>query len=84
MRTTITLPPDLHATLRRLARERNQTLSQVISDLLRDRAEGASGSEPFRQTTYSMGPARVDLTKALALAAQLEDEEIARKLELRK
>ena len=31
-----------------------------------------------------MGPPRVDLDKALALAAGLEDEEVARKLSLRK
>lgn len=43
------------------------------------------GHAPVRFATYAMGqqPA-VDLTKALRLAAELEDEEIARKLALGK
>ncbi len=38
----------------------------------------------FKQKTVSMGRPTVDLDKALALAARLEDEEIIRKLALRK
>ncbi len=38
----------------------------------------------YRQKTYAMGAPRVNLDKALALAAKLEDDEIARKLSLGK
>lgn len=38
----------------------------------------------YREKTFSMGQPRVDLTKALAVAASLEDEEIRRKLAARK
>ena len=40
----------------------------------------SANRKPFRQTTYRMGKPRVDIDKALALAAALEDEEIAAKL----
>jgi hypothetical protein len=33
----------------------------------------------FRQPVYSLGRSRIDLTKALSLAADLEDQEILAK-----
>jgi len=39
---------------------------------------------PYKQNTFRMGVPRVGVDKALALAAALEDEEIARKISLRK
>lgn len=35
MRTTVNLPDDLHRVARSLARDRDQSLSQTVSDLLR-------------------------------------------------
>lgn len=35
MRTTIDLPPDLHRAALSIARDRQQTLSRTVSDLLR-------------------------------------------------
>jgi len=37
-------------------------------------------AEPFIQPTSSLGRVRVDLTKALALATDLEDQEVVAKL----
>ena len=40
MRTTIDLPDDLHRVARQIARDRHQTLSRAVSDLLRAALEG--------------------------------------------
>jgi hypothetical protein len=39
---------------------------------------------PYRETTIAMGTPRVELDKALALAADFGDAEILRKMALRK
>ena len=39
---------------------------------------------PYKESPVDMGEPRVDLTKALALAAEIEDEEHVRKFQLRK
>lgn len=86
MRTTVNLAADLAARLRALARDRDTTLSEVVNATLR---QGLAGGPPpacaYRLPTQRMGlRPGLDLTHALAAAAALEDEEIARKLELRK
>ena len=48
----------------------------------RPRSDG-SRTRPFVQKTVAMGRPKVDLDKALALAARLEDEEVVRKQTLR-
>lgn len=87
MRTTIDLDPDVDARLRDLSRRRGVSLRQVINETLRAAAHPGSGAAPARYSlpTRRLGirPA-VDVDKALALAGRLEDDEIARKLELRK
>jgi hypothetical protein len=85
VRTTIDLDPDLDAKLRSLARERGVTFKDALNSVLRRGLAGESETRPFRQRTYAMGVRPgIDLTKALQLAAELEDEEIVRKLQLRK
>jgi hypothetical protein len=86
VRTTIDLDPDVDAVLRATARERGIPLRTVINDALR------AGIRPSRDRddAYTL-PTRalgvrpgIDLDKALRLAAEIEDDEIVRKLELRK
>lgn len=84
MRTTITLEPDVAALIRQTMRERGLSFKAAVNEAIR-RGLGDDGSrEPFRQETVSMGRPYVDVTKALALAARLEDDEIIRKLQLGK
>jgi hypothetical protein len=77
MRTTITLEVDVAARLREFAHRSGISFKQAVNDAVR---EGLSSpavlrAEPFIQPTYSLGRVRVDLTKALALATDLEDQE---------
>ena len=85
MRTTVTLDPDVAEELKAVARKRNMSFKEALNSTVRaGLAAERGGRKPFVQQTHAMGPAKVDLTKALQLAADLEDEEIIRKMELRK
>ncbi len=76
MRTTVTIDSDVQALLRKAMRERGEPMKQVLNNAaLR---EGLRGRERkpaklFRQRTFDLGKPLVDLTKALSLAAELED-----------
>ena len=83
MRTTVTLDPDTDAIVRRLMRERKLGFKQALNAAIR------AGSTPapdraFQTPTYEMGEPAIPLGKALRLAGELEDEELVRKLALRK
>jgi hypothetical protein len=75
MRTTVTLDPDVEALLRKEVRRRGEPFKQVLNDAIR-----AGLRNPKRQVvafeplTFAMGKPRVDLAKASALAARLEDD----------
>jgi len=86
MRTTVDLDPDVDARLRALARERGVPLRTVINDALRAGIQpGADAAPPYTLPTRRLGVRPgIDLDKSLRLAAQLEDDEIVRKLDLRK
>jgi hypothetical protein len=85
MRTTITLEPDLAARLKRIARERGISFKEAVNGAVR-RGLGTTGeAQPYRLPTQRMGlRPGIDLNHALQFAAELEDAETIRKLELRK
>ena len=82
MRTTLTLDDDVADALKALAHERHQPFKRVVNEAIRS---GLERNQPapnrFVQATRGLGQPNIDLTKALALSATLEDEEIVRKLE---
>jgi hypothetical protein len=82
----VTLEPDIAARLQRLAVERGATFKATINATLRAGLEAGGGTpQPYREMTRDLGlQSGVDLTKALRLAAELDDEGTIRKLELRK
>jgi hypothetical protein len=82
MRTTITLDPDTDAAVRRLMRERGLTFKQAVNAAIR--AGTGARRRAFRTPTADLGPSRIPLDHALRLAADLEDEELIRKLAARK
>lgn len=81
MRTTVTLDAGTRALLERRMRERGMTFKDALNEAIR---AGLGGEAAAADTDYTvprdLGPASVDLTKALAVAERLEDDAIARRL----
>jgi hypothetical protein len=80
MRTTVTLEPDTRLLVERAMRERGLSFKEAVNEAIR---AGLGSAEPGREgytTPRELGPARVDLTKALGVAADLEDAALARRL----
>jgi len=79
MRTTVTLDPDTDAIVRRIMRERGLTFKQALNDAIRSGVAGPAPA-PFRTATASLGESQVNLDRALQVAAELEDDELVRKM----
>ncbi len=79
MRTTVTLDPDVEALIKRAMRDRGLTFKQALNEAVR-----AGAVQPARRAatipTYDMGHPLVDVTKALRVAGELEDQERAARL----
>lgn len=88
MRTTVDLDPALLKRLRIAARRRGVTVKELLAQLLErgldEQAATGARRARFRTPTFAMGRPYADLTKALDVAAELDDEETLRKLSLRK
>ena len=87
MRTTVTLDPDVAEQLKALARRRNVSFKEVLNSAVRAglAAERGGAGRPYRVRPRPLGlRSDIDWTKALGIAATLEDEEIIRKLRLHK
>lgn len=86
MRTTVTLDEDVAAALRALAAERGLSFKEALNAAVRAGLSGSrKRSTPYQVPTRPLGlRPGVDLDKALRLAGELEDDELVRKLELRK
>jgi hypothetical protein len=86
MRTTVTLDPDVAAKLRAVSRERGISFKEALNSAVRAGLAATGGTaKPYRMPARPMGlRPGIELDRALALAAELEDAEIARRLELRK
>jgi hypothetical protein len=81
VRTTITLDPDTRLLVERAMRERGLTFKEVVNAAIR---AGLGGTSEEQQRSYTtpreLGPARLDLTKALGIADRLEDDALVRRL----
>ncbi len=80
MRTTITLDPDVDALVKKLMAERGLSFKQVVNSLLRTALLPEAERIDYSFQTYDLGEPAVPLEHALRVAAELEDEEIRRKL----
>lgn len=80
MRTTVTLDSDTEQIVRRLMRERGVTFKEALNDAVRRGVQAPASLEAFRTEVASMGESRVNLDRALQIAADLEDDELVRKL----
>lgn len=80
MRTTVTLDPDTEQLVKRAMRERGLTFKQAVNDAIR---AGSGPSGPKRRVDFpvhDMGEPSLDLTKALRISADLEDDELRHRL----
>jgi hypothetical protein len=79
MRTTVTLDPDTEQLVRRRMRERGLSFKEALNDLLR---QGASSTpnRPFETEVASLGRPAVNLDRALQIVADLEDDELVRRM----
>jgi predicted DNA-binding ribbon-helix-helix protein len=88
MRTTLTLEDRLLRELKQIAHDTNTPLKKVVEKVLREGLRSlrtAPRPRPYRARTFRMGrPTGVNLDKALDIAAAGEDEELTRKMVLRK
>lgn len=80
MRTTVTLDPDARLLIERAMRERGVSFKEAINDAIRAGIGPPASRDAAYTTPRHLGPARAPLTKALHLAATLEDEAIVRRL----
>lgn len=81
MRTTLRIDDDLFRELKKRASSEGLTLSELVNLALRQSL--TTEKRPcrvFRQKTRDLGRPSFDITKANAVAAQLEDQAILRKL----
>ncbi len=87
MRTTLTLDEDVAADLKRLARKTGKSFKELVNEALRAglRARAAPPVRRCRLEPVRLGGVApgIDLDRALRLADALDDEALARKLELR-
>ena len=87
MRTTVTLDPDVERLLRVAMKERGVSFKQALNDAARIGLSGPARKRAakFVQKTFRMGPAReFRWDKALDVSDAIEDEELTRRLILRK
>jgi hypothetical protein len=79
VRTTVTLDPDTVVAIRRRMRERKVTFKQALNDAIRE-GLGSPRQSAYRTPPRRLGRPTVNLDRALQLTAELEDEELARKM----
>ena len=87
MRTTVTLDPDVERLIRDAMRERAISFKEALNEAARIGfcGKGATRARKFSQKSFRMGEEReFRWDKALAVADAIEDEELGRKLTLRK
>lgn len=83
MRTTVRIEDDLLEELKCRAADQDVSLTHMVNQTIRRGLNAPvekAVTPPFVQKTHDMGVPRFDVNKALALAAELEDEYIMQKL----
>lgn len=86
MRTTVTLDDDVAAAVKRAAQQRGVSFKEALNAAVRaGLRSGGPAARTYRVPSRDLGlRPGTDLSKALQLSAALEDEEVARNLELRR
>lgn len=77
MRTTVTLDPDVEALIRDRMSRKGVSFKRALNDAIR---AGAGELAAYETPVFDLGVPTVDLTKALRIAAELEDEALTAKV----
>ncbi len=81
----MTLDEDVAQQIRGLMRERGAGLKETVNELLRRGLQSTAAVEPYDPPTFRSGVRLgIDLDRALALSAELDDDETIRKFEMGK
>lgn len=75
MRTTVTLDPDVAATVKQLMRDEDIGFKVAVNRLIREATQPRT-TERFVTRTYNMGVPAMNLDKALSIAFALDDEKL--------
>lgn len=75
MRTTVTLEPDVLALLKETSQRTGKPVKRVLNDALRVglKPQRRAATPPAAWPCFDMGAPLVELTKAMALADELDD-----------
>jgi len=88
MRTTLTIEDRIARDLKEVAHRTGKALKVVVNETLKAGLAASREKKPkrYRLAAVSLGAVQrgINLDKSLALANALEDEELVRKMELRK
>ena len=86
MRTTVTLDPDVQALIKTTMKERGISFKEALNSAVRaGLTPGRPRRRHFVQKCYALGSDQnFRWDKALEFAAAMEDEELGRKISLRK
>ncbi|MCY7315959.1 MAG: hypothetical protein LH480_10145 [Rubrivivax sp.] len=88
MRTTVTLDTDVQVLLKKAMHKRDASFKQTLNDAIRaglnPPRQRATSADTFDFSAYRMGEPLVDLTKANALAGELEDQEAIARMQRRR
>lgn len=84
MRTTVTLDADVAALIRRMMDERGVSFKRALNDAIRAAAPASQPQRANATRTRRMGAPAISLDRALALAADSEDEERVRQMQVGK
>jgi hypothetical protein len=74
MRTTVTLDDDTEQLVRARMKSKHVSFKKALNDAIREGSATSQLREPFVMHPRPLGRPQVDLTKALQLSGELEDE----------
>lgn len=80
MRTTVTLDDDTLALIKRRMSEQGLSFKEALNNAIRDGADRRPSPAAFSTRTADLGVPSVSLDRALQLVAELEDDELVRRL----
>jgi len=84
VRTTVTLDADAEAIVRRMMSDRGVSFKRALNDAIRAGSTPAPRQPRAATRARSMGQPRVSLDHALRAAGELEDDELARRMQVGK